>query len=250
MKIKLLSSFAAALVVGGCWLIDEPSTVTIQTQGSVEVMPDRYQLSLDVAALATTQSEAIGKMNEELELLRKELPRLAGLTSIEMTTGEVEIFGFASAECYERFDRSAERRCPNEEFYSSVRLTIEIGPAELAGNFLSLASELTEADLSAGYFKISDQSQYRARAIEDAVSSARREAEHYAAAAGLRLGNIVKVGPRENDIQYDRAAPVVSAPRPEGLKRTPVQEIRLDLAPRTVSAEVSVTFALEENDAE
>lgn len=243
MPTRKLAAAFFVLPLSGCWLLDEPPTVTVTGYGEVEVAPDTFTIITSANGRGENPNAAIAAMNRELNALRDELNTLAGLEEFSFRTGSVDLFSLPDPDCAQQFERDADRFCEPTSYLAGVSVFVKASPADQAGNLFSLATEITDQEINLRGFALANPQAYREAAIADAVAAARREAELLAKASGFTLGDAVAVEPAERyDVAYDMSRS--DSIGPARRERTPVEAIELNPAPETVRAEVTVTFRL------
>ena len=198
------------------------SGITVTGVGKVSTVPDEAEFSLGITTEGRTAAAALAanstRMRELIEALKA-----AGIAERHIQTRDVSV-----GSDYDESGRS-------DDFVASNTVSVLIRDLDRAGAVLDAAARAGANNVYGPSLTRSNREGLEARALEDAVASARKRAEALADAAGVELGAVTAIsetgaaipGPMEL-----RAADVASsAPIEKG-----TQEIQ---------ATVTVTFAME-----
>ena len=232
--LGLATALLAALVSSACVAVAPPegtarraSTVTVAGVGIVSAAPDQAEITTGVVTQAPTAAQALAANSQAMERLLQALGGL-GIASRDIQTTTISV--------------SPQRRPPKEgqtpeivgyEVTNQVRVKVRDLPR--LGRVLD--QQVGQgANLVYGiHFGLQEPNPLLDEARKRAMAEARRKAELYAAAAGLKVGRVVAV---------QEAG--VTPPRPEPTPRV-MMSAAMPVAPgeQEIQAAVTVTFTLE-----
>jgi uncharacterized protein YggE len=206
-------------------------TVTARGEAVVPGRPDEGIWTIEVSALDTTPDGALGQVGKDSHVLDELLDQL-GIAREKRSTSGVTV-----REEFDYVDGKQVRR----GFRAQNTVTVRIADASIAGRLIGDATARAKASVRGPAWWIAPDNPARIEACRRAVEAARRKAEAYAEALGLRLGAVVEV--------REPTAGVQPIPRPGGaLAMRAMAEsapIDVDAGELDVEASVEVTFALE-----
>jgi uncharacterized protein len=204
-------------------------TVVVRGHAVVPGEPDQLELALAVTAVADAADTALaeaGRLSAEL---------VGVLTELAVPEGDRSTAGVSVREEFERIEGRWVRR----GYRASNQVVVRLEELAQAGRLMSDAVARARARVDGPRWRYRLDNPARMEACRQAAADARRKAEAYAAALGVRVGAVLCVAE-----PADSAGPV---PRSAALERfaggpseMQVQGGRLD-----VEAVVEVTFALE-----
>jgi uncharacterized protein YggE len=232
MSRSLVSLAALALALAPLQALaqDAPAPVpgrvlTVLGQGEAARAPDLALLSLGVSAQAPTAAEAMGAMGEGLTAVLAAVTA-AGIPEADLQTGQLTL------EAAYDYD-SGSAPAPVTGYIATEVVTVTVRDLDALGGLLDAATGAGANRIDGIAFALEDQAGALAEARRAAIADARVRAADYAGAAGLAVGDILRI---------DEGGASVG----------PLQQARFDMAsvpvlPGQVStmATVSVTFALE-----
>lgn len=202
-------------------------SVTITGAGEVSRAPDMATMSIGVTTIGKTAAEALSA-NSTLQSSVIETLKGAGIAASDMQTSGLNI----GPQYPPSRDDKAEKM---QSFHASNMLQIRIHDLDNLGALLDEAVTSGATDFGGLSFGLADRRDAEDEARKLAVADARKKAELYAAALGLKLGPVLHL--RESNgysgqpmMEYARSAAM--AP--------PVETGELAIA-----AQVSVEYALE-----
>jgi len=207
------------------------ATVTVKGSASAGARPDRAQLSLTVTEIDRDAATALARTADRSRLLEALLQEL-GIAPEQWTTSGVSV-----TEEYEwRTDRN---EFVGYRATAGVRVTVR----ELAQLGLLLGESVTRAraQVAGPWWQVDDDNPVALGLLRAAAIDARRRAEAYADALGLRLGEVDTI----SEVPLKPEGPGGGGPEPAMMKMAdavadaPVNPGEIDLA-----AEVFVRFAL------
>jgi uncharacterized protein YggE len=207
-------------------------TVTVRGSAVVPGRPDEAALALDLETVRESAQAAyddVARRAADLEAVLDEL----GVPSESRTTTGVSV----------REQREYDRgRYLHRGFAASSRLNVRTRDAEVAAKLLQQAVGQAGATVGGPWWSLDLENPARVEACREAAVEARRKAEAYADALGMRLAAVVDVrepglGPRPPELAEQV---VFSAAAEEHGAPVPVSPGVVD-----VRASIEVTFALE-----
>jgi len=189
IRARLAALVAAAVLIAAGAARAEPAAsaapearVIVTGEGSVSVTPDYAQIRSGVTTRAKTVKEAVDANSKLMAAVTAAL-RDSGIAEKDIQTSR-----FTIQPVYDRPDPRAEQRLTGYSVANQVSVTIrQIGKVADVLDRL-VAAGATDAGSIA--FLVSDPSKALDQAREAAVADARRKAEVYARAAGVRLGPV------------------------------------------------------------
>jgi uncharacterized protein YggE len=206
----------------------EGPTISVSSSGTVDAAPDLAVVYLAVEAQADTAEEARAQVARDATRMRDAL-REAGISDDAVTTT-----GFAVYIEYDYSDRG--REVIGYRAVHSYR--VEVAPED-AGTVIDTAVKNGATRVSGVQFTLSDErrQELRAQALEEAMTSARSDADAIAGASGLTVSGVHSVTTANGGggpiVYTDRAAA-------EGSDATV-----LEPGDVTVTASVSVVYTAE-----
>jgi len=221
--LAVLSLFFASLV-GVARAETAPPTLVVTGSGEAEVEPDQLEVSFAVVSQAEQTEDAMEDNAERIRRVIRALER-AGVEE-----DDIETVGFSVSPNYDYSNRR-NGEPPRITGYT-VQNTIRVRTLDL-----SKAGELIEEGVKAGAdrvsgvnFGLADPQAHRAKAIAEATTNARRDAEALAEAAGLELAGILEI---TLDPAHDY--------RPYAARQEMATRAMSDAAPEIRPGEVSLT---------
>lgn len=221
---------AAAVLVGGAVGAAAEDkrmerTITVSGTGTVKVEPNIAHISTGVVAEGATAKEAIARNTAAMRKL------VDGLKKSGIAAGDIQTTTFNVGP---RYTQPKDGKAPAINGYqvtNQVRLTIR-NVAKL-GDLLDEAITLGANQINHIAFDVENAEALKDEARKQAVVNARKRAELYATAAGVSLGDVLRIS--EDGAGFD--------PVPRG--RVALQAaVPVEPGTRTLEVEVHVTYAL------
>lgn len=224
--------------------------VAVVGRGEAEREAEYGVIRVDLSGEGNVQIEALGELESARAQMIDSLTRLEGADVAIRRTDDVRIERVFGPEC-EAEDYNPQRSegaCEPRGYVASLDLLIEVRPAAMAGQALSLAAEMGATRVSADSFGIDDLTGLRNQAARAAFENARDQAELLAGAGGQRIGPIVRIqdsaargGPSLSGlIDEDEVADVVVT----GSRVRPAVTLAVSPEPVTVQVNLTVVFEL------
>lgn len=200
---------------------DDPGEgITVTGIGRVETVPDEAEFSLGVTTKAAT---ARGALSANAEQMREVIAALkaAGVAERDIQTRDVNVGPDYDGDAHP------------DEYVASNTVSVLVRELNRAGAVLDAAARAGANNVYGPSLTRSNRESLEAKALADAVASARARAKALADAAGVELGRVTAIDETPPAFEGGpmRAASAATTPIEEG-----TQEIE---------ATVSVTFAIE-----
>jgi uncharacterized protein YggE len=222
-----------ALVLSACAPMAGPdgiprrlSTVTVSGAGTAAAPPDMAEITTGVVTRAATAAQALAQNSQAMERLLQSLGAL-GIAARDIQTTNVSV--------------SPQRRPAKEGQPADILAYEVVNQVHVKVRDLPSLGRVLDQQVSQGAnsiygirFGLIDPTPLLDEARKRAMADARRKAELYAAAAGLKVGRVVSV-------QEAGAA----SPRPEMGARAMMSAVPVAAGEQEIQASISVTYALE-----
>ena len=160
------------------------STVTARGEATVPGKPDEGVWTITVGALeATPDAAALGEVGTRSEALGAALDDLGAAAERRSTTGVT---------VREEFDY-ADGRQVHRGFRAQNVITVRLTDAAVAGTLIQTSIERAKAEVRGPVWWIAPDNPARVEACKRAAAEAKRKAEAYAEALGMRLGAVAEI---------------------------------------------------------
>lgn len=194
MRLTLAAAFATALALASPVLAQTPTsrqpTISVMGTGEVELKPDFATIFVSVETEAPTVAQASSANSAATERVLARIQSL-GIKRDDIQTANFQVFKIAPPP--EKMSLSSRDAKDEQKFGATHQLSIKTrkldGVGELAGEILA-SGDMTFQSVSFGLDR-KEESGDKAR--EAAVQDAKRQAEIYAAAAGVALGRLLEI---------------------------------------------------------
>ena len=210
----------------------ETATITVHGLASVPATPDEAVLAFELKALRPSSEEAYADVAERSRRF-DELCDSLGVEGPARFTQGVSV----------REEREHDgKEWRHRGYLASNRVLVRLADPQLVATLLRNAIERVQAHVAGPWWQVARTNPARAEACRLAAAEARRKAEAYAEALGIRLGAIVEVRePESRGYEHlELGAPLSFSAIDAGPPEIPLHAGSLD-----VSAVVDVTFAVE-----
>ena len=252
---QVFIAFVSAACLMGCATLASPQvgtrTIVVDGEARIKVSPDTFSVNSVLSSKNSDQGVTLTELSGQLERVRQMLPRLSGLTYIEIDSSDLTLSPVYDLACVRQNDYDSPQLCPVTGRTGSVELTIKASPANRAGQLVSLLSELGAERVEVNSFFISDPKASRDQALTAAVEDARAKAAAIANAAGATISGVDRVQ-YGSGFSSDSARDVVivTANKREDedpeVRIVPAVDLNIDPAPIYVSAKVTVSFGIKQ----
>jgi uncharacterized protein YggE len=204
-------------------------TVTARGEATVPGRPDEGVWTITVGALEATPDAALGEVGTRSEALDAALGELGVAPERRSTTGVT---------VREEFDY-ADGKQVHRGFRAQNVVTIRLTDAAVAGKLIQASIDQAKAEVRGPVWWIAPDNPARIEACKRAAAEARRKAEAYAEALGMRLGAVSEIRERS-----DRG--MSPMPRARAMTLAAAEPaIEVDPGELNVDAQVEVSFRLE-----
>jgi uncharacterized protein YggE len=207
--------------------------LTVRGQGVASAQPDEVALQIELTALEQTPESALDQVAARSEHLKAVLDELEIPAAARVTRGAI---------VREEHDYQNDRRV-HRGYRAVNQVVVRLGDAGIIGRLMKDAASRAQARFEGPWWKVAPENPARAEACGLAAADARRKAEAYAEALGVRLGAIEAVsepGLGAGPGRY-RRDPIHAMARSGG-----DAELEIEAGELEVAAAVEVTFHLEE----
>jgi len=222
-----------ALLVAAPALADEdtlPRTLSVTGRGEVTAPPDMARVSLGVTTEGNTAGQALDRNSKAMAAVFKAL-RDAGIAERDIRTTNVSLSPLWS------HPQAGDER-PKIRGYSASN-TVQVTARDFAalGGLLDRATSAGATDIGGIWFDVSDREARLDAARKAAAEDARRKAEIYASAIGVKLGPVISLA---------EGGAVVPMPKFEmRMAMADAAAVPIAGGEETLSAMVSVVFGIE-----
>lgn len=202
-------------------------SITVSATGLVAVEPDQARISSGVTTEAETAKDALAENSATMKKLIDGL-KAAGVAAKDIQTSQLSV--------NPRYTRPREGETQRIDGYS-VTNQVEITARDLdkLGEVLDALVRLGANQMGGLTFGVSEAETLRDDARKEAVANARRRAELYAQAAGVELGEVLKI-----DEGGESGPPPMPMARAMKMEAVPIER-----GTETLSASVTITWALK-----
>jgi uncharacterized protein YggE len=227
LSALILSSALALQIAAPALAEDTVRTVSVTGTGTVETAPDMATLMIGVTTQAATAAEALAANSEATEAV------IARLTASGVEPRDMQTSNLSINPNWSGYDSST----PTISGYVAMNLlTVRVRALDTTGAVLDAAVADGANTLNGMTFGLADPEPVLNEARKEAVADASAKAELLAAAAGVKLGEVVSI----------TDAGTMSDPSPmyrDAVSASPVPVVGGELG---LVANVSVTWAIAE----
>jgi uncharacterized protein len=195
-------------------------TITVNGTGKASTVPDRASFTFGVSTKRKTAPEASEANNRDMHALVEGL-RNSGVAEEDIQTAQISL--------YPDYSDSGDVR--GYEASNSVTVTVSLAKA---GGALEAAVSAGANQVDGPTLTKEDARKLYDGALRDAVADARSRAEVLAAAAGVKVGEVVSI-----EETTDSSAPIALDMRASAAPTAPIEAGTQD-----VEADVTVSFAI------
>ena len=214
-------------------------TVTVRGEALVPGEPDEAHVFIEIKAVERSPQKAMADTSARSDRLQQifeelDIPPAARATSGISVGDEVEW-------------SSGKRK--HLGFHAVNRVSVRLDDAEKVASLIAEATERCEATVRGPSWEIALANPARAEAFRAAAEDARRKADAYASALGVKLGDVLTViepGLAVRTHQRHEVMPVPAPAAAPGAASAPARDIQIDAGALDIPAAVEVTFALEQ----
>jgi uncharacterized protein len=207
------------LLIGGAFALAPAQavekTVTVTGEATVGVAPDTAVIRIGVTSQEKTAREA-GEANAKQMTSVLAAIKASGIAERDIQTSRLSL--------QPQYDPNKGGTARLTGFQATNQVTIRIRDIENLPSVLDRAIAAGANEMSGIEFVVSEQSKLLDQARDDAIADARRKAELYAKAAGVKIGHVISISeegppqPQPRPMQAMRAGAVPVAPGEQTLR--------------------------------
>jgi len=207
------------LLIGGAFALAPAQavekTVTVTGEATVGVAPDTAIIRIGVTSQEKTAREA-GEANAKQMTSVLVAIKASGIAERDIQTSRLSL--------QPQYDPNKGGTARLTGFQATNQVTIRIRDIENLPSVLDRAIAAGANEMSGIEFVVSEQSKLLDQARDDAIADARRKAELYAKAAGVKIGHVISISeegppqPQSRPMQAIRAGAVPVAPGEQTLR--------------------------------
>lgn len=215
-------------------------TVTVRGEALVPGEPDEAHVFLEIKAVERSPQKAMADASARSDRLQEifeelDIPALARATS-GISVGEETEWS------------SGKRK--HLGYHAVNKVSVRLDDAAKVASLIAEATDRCEAAVRGPSWEVARANPARVEAFRAAAEDARRKADAYAAALGVRLGDVLTViepglAVRTHQ-RHEIAPPPAPAAAPGAVSARP-PDIQIDTGALDIPAAVEVTFALEQS---
>ncbi len=206
-------------------------SITVVGSGQAAAKPDLAQIQVGVVTQAATASAALRDNSELMDKL------LTTLKARGIEERDVQTSNFSVAPQY-RPNPQPQQRPEIVGFQASNEVRIRVRKLDLLGALLDELGKAGANQMHGISFSVAEPSRILDRAREEAMRDARRKAELYAGAAGVKVGRVLLI---------QEQTPMLPGPRgfaPGGLTAM-AQAVPVATGEQEFHVSITVTYAIE-----
>jgi uncharacterized protein len=205
----------------------QDGVISVSGEGAVHALPDGAMILAGVATIAPTAREAM-QLNANTMTAVIAAAKSAGIADTDLQTSDLALQPQYS-------DKTTKSEVKIVAYQVISHLSVRVRGRDQAGGLIDTVVNAGANQLYGLTFEVLELDDYADRARQAAVADARRKAELYAHAAGVRLGRLVSLS--ENSAQLG-PRPLLRAAANNSM---PVESGEID-----VKAQISATFELSD----
>jgi uncharacterized protein len=204
------------------------NTVTASGSGKTMAAPDEASMTFGVTKQNTNAKKALSEASAVAKDITSALKK-QGIAAEDIQTSNVSIYP-------QQTDQSG--KVVITGYQASISVTAKIKDIGTLGEIITAANEAGADTISGPSFTISEDSKYRAVAIDKAVADARKSAEAMAKAAGKSVGDVLSMSTANVTYPIPMSGGAYSAK--DAAASVPIEPGQLE-----VTADVTVVFELK-----
>ena len=164
------------------------ATISVTGEGQVEVAPDMATVTLGVSTDGDTAKTALGANNDAVAVVLNRLKE-AGIADLDIQTS-----GLSLGPRFDYSKTNPDGTQPITGYVATNMVTVRVRKLDSVGSVLDAVVQDGANTLNGITFGLQDAGVPTDQARKAAIADARRKAELYAAAAGVKLGRVVSIG--------------------------------------------------------
>jgi uncharacterized protein len=221
LVLALLVTLICSPLAGTAAEKDQVTTADLETEGTVQVKPDKATFNFTVVTEAPQAQEAAKANAREAESFLTAIKRVLGKDD------QVKTLQYQVLPVFRRVEKTqGKRKIQTEEiagYQASHRFQVELLDLEKIGQVADTAVKNGANQVQGPYFSNTQQEDLQNQAAVKALENARKLAEALAHAAGLKVKRVLKMSTTTQNI-YPRLFPMAkAAPMGAGEVTTPIE---------------------------
>src|SRR5262245_3327741 len=201
-------------------------TVSVSASGSATAEPDIARISAGVTTEADTAKDAIARNNAVMAKL------IDGLKAAGIAARDIQTSAFHIEPRYSQPKDGRPGTISGYRVVNQVRLTVR--EVKRLGEVLDQAIALGANQINSIGFDIANAETLKDEARKQAMANAKHRAELYATAAGVQLGQVLRIS----------ESVMEAVGRPMAGRAMAASSVPIEAGTRTLAVEVHVTYAL------
>lgn len=186
--MRVMSLVLAAALMAGAAMADGPvGTISVSGEGHVAVAPDMATISVGVTTGGDTAREALDKNNSALSAVAAKLAEL-GIEARDTQTS-----GLSLGPRYDPQRLNADGSPVISGYVATNMLTVRVRALDHLGAVLDAVVGQGANMLNGLSFGLQDAAAATDEARQQAMADAKRRAELYAGAAGVKVGSVIAI---------------------------------------------------------
>lgn len=227
-SIGMLGLLMAILVTPAAWADDDQRQISVVGRGEIKAVPDMAVISVGVETEAKTPSEALSENTSRMSVVMARLEE-AGIAANDLQTSQLSVWPIYA----DRPTNSNERKITSYRASNQLRVTLR--DIERIGKILDQAVGDGANTVNGPSFSVANPEPVLQAARDAAVKDAIAKAKRYAAAADVKLGEVIRID------EAGRTPVIARQMRAEArVASTPIA-----VGETRISAEVAMVFAIE-----
>lgn len=214
-------------------------TVTVRGQAVIPGEPDEAHVFIEIKAVEKSPQKAMADASARSDRLQAIFEELA-IPSKDRVTSGISVG--------DEWEWTSGKH-KHLGYHAVNRVSVRLDDAGVVSKLIAEATERCEATVRGPSWEIAAANPARVEAFRAAAEDARRKADAYASALGVRLGDVLTViepGLAVRTHQRHEVMPVPAPGAAPGAARSPAPDIPVDPGALDIPAAVEVTFALEQ----
>lgn len=235
LTAMLAAMVGGSLALAGCQtrVVTAPAgtptnTVTSSGTGEAQAVPDVAMMTFGATASGPDAQQVLDDVSQAAEQITDAL-KDAGVADEDIQTRNVSLYPTTS-------DQSGTLEIVG--YQANISVSAEVRELGTLGEVITAANDAGADSISGPTFTLSEDSEYRAEAIEQAVEDAREVAEAMAEAGGKSVGEVLSMSSADVSVPSPIFRGDVALEAPEAA--VPIEPGELD-----VTAQVTVVFELK-----
>lgn len=211
---RVLASIVAVCLLTGAVSAQDAGRITVVGSGQVETLPDMATITFGVRTQAVQAGDALAANSAAISDV------IAVLSDAGMAKKDVQTSGLSLSPMWSDRIASESDRPEISGYMVSNQVTVRVRDLSALGDVLGAVVENGANEFYGLQFGVQEPGAFQDQARAEAVADARRKAEIYAKAAGVKLGQLIELtengGRAGAPIAFREMAMADSAPIAQG----------------------------------